>query len=384
MVRRVLPVLAAAVAVLCAGGSAATAAARPAVPAAASPGWRITKLLPNLVTGGLWAGGPRDAWLAGDACAQPATCGETDKTNVTIVVKHWDGTAWRSIAMPKAYVNTPLDQGAGPVAATSAKNVWVFADRGVESVDYTDALHRTGQGWAKPVRLNGFVEAAVAPSASQLWAFGLPNTGTQHGYYAHFTGRAWKTGGFPIQGSVAAALSDSNVWVGGQSATGALVIEHWNGHSWAAKTIVPAGSVSFSLAWVTGIAAVGPHQVWASVLIGSGKTPGSFLERWNGASWKRISLPWKGADITSPVASDGHGGAWVSLGMGTGAKQTMWFAHYTGGKWTKTAVPDKISPPPLSPTMIDQLTWIPGTRSLWATGDVDNASFPTAVYKYGP
>jgi hypothetical protein len=386
MVRRALPVLAAAVAVLCAGGGAAARPAKPAaVPAAASPGWRITKLLPNLVAGGLWAGGPRDAWLAGDACADPATCGESATTaNATVVVKHWDGTAWRSIAMPKAYVNTPQDAGVGPVAATSAKNAWVFAYRGIESIDHTDALHRTGTSWAKPVRLNGMIETAVAPSAGQMWAFGLPYTGKQHGYYAHFTGTAWKTGGFPVQGTAAAALADDDVWVGGQSASGALVIEHWNGHSWAAKTIVPAGSTSLVFAWITGIAAVGPHQVWASVTIGSGKNPTSFLERWNGTSWKRISLPWSGPDIGSPVASDGHGGVWVGLDIGTGAKPTTWFGHYANGKWTKTAVPDKVSPPPNSPTMIDQLTWIPGTRSLWATGEVDSLDVAAAVFKYGP
>ena len=236
MVRRVLPVLAAAITVLLAGGSTATASVRPAGPAAVSPGWRITKVLPNLVVGGLWAGGPRDAWLVGEACADPATCGETDTSNGTVVVRHWDGTAWRSVAVPKAYVNTPLDQGVGAVAATSAKNAWVFADRGTESVDYTDALHWTGSGWARPVRLNGMVEAAVAPSADQVWAFGSPNTGSQRGYYAHFTGTTWKTGGFPVEGTTAAALSNDDVWVGGQAASGALVIDHWNGHSWKAKT----------------------------------------------------------------------------------------------------------------------------------------------------
>ena len=144
-----LPVLAASIAVLFAGGSAATAAVRaasPAVsPAATSTGWRITKILPNLLVGGLWAGGPRDAWLAGDACAKPGGCGDGQPANATVVVRHWDGTAWRSVAAPRAYRNTPLDQGAGTVAATSAHNAWVFAYRGTEEVDHTDALHWTGK-----------------------------------------------------------------------------------------------------------------------------------------------------------------------------------------------------------------------------------------------
>lgn len=65
-----------------------------------------------------------------------------------MVVRHWDGKAWRAVTPPRAYINSPLDQGAGPVAATSASNAWIFAGRGTESVDYTDALHWTGKGWA--------------------------------------------------------------------------------------------------------------------------------------------------------------------------------------------------------------------------------------------
>lgn len=230
------------------------------------------------------------------------------------------------------------------------------------------------------------IEAAVAPSASQVWAFGVPSTPAHPGYFAHFDGKTWKTGGFPITGTAAAALSPSDVWAGGQAASGAIVVEHWNGHTWTATTLAKAGAAPPGLAWITGIAAVSPRQVWASVSIISGQAPLSYLEHWNGTSWTRVSLPFGGHPVIgTPVASDGLGGVWAGISIGTGSKLTQWFAHYADGKWTKTAMPGVSGslPPPLDETSPGQLAWIPGTRSLWATGDRD-VSDATSVLKYRP
>lgn len=120
------------------------------------PSRREQPRVADLTVGGLWAGGARDTWLAGDACADPATCGVSDTSNDTVVVRHWDGKAWRAVTPPRAYINSPLDQGAGPVAATSASNAWIFAGRGTESVDYTDALHWTGKGGRCPRTTSGW------------------------------------------------------------------------------------------------------------------------------------------------------------------------------------------------------------------------------------
>jgi hypothetical protein len=138
------------------GGVAGAAGAATVVDAtqqSGSPGWRITQVLANAAIGGLWAGGARDAWLAGDECADPVACGTGDTSNGTVVVRHWNGKAWRVVTPPKAFIDSPLDQGVGAVAATSASNAWVLAARGTVSVDYTDALHWTGKRWTAPVRL---------------------------------------------------------------------------------------------------------------------------------------------------------------------------------------------------------------------------------------
>jgi hypothetical protein len=119
----------------------------------ASPaGWRISQVLAGVTVGGLWAGGRQDAWLAGDECADPASCGNADTGNGTVVIRHWDGRAWRAVTPPRAYIDSPLDQGVAAVAATSGSNAWVLAARGTGTVAYTDALHLTGNGWAARTR----------------------------------------------------------------------------------------------------------------------------------------------------------------------------------------------------------------------------------------
>jgi hypothetical protein len=370
-----------AVLVACAHPAGSVPATRDAPLAAGTPGWRITQVLPNLTTGGLWAGGARDAWLAGDACADVATCGVSDTNDGTVVVRHWDGTAWRSVTLPKAYVNTLLDQGAGPVAATSASDVWIAAYRGKESVDWTDMLHWTGTRWAAPVRLPTMIQAAVAPSATELWAFGDPVTAGQAGYVAHFTGKTWIRGSFPLSGTAAAASSPADVWVGGNTATGEPGIGHWNGHQWQITPLPRLGishSTTLYLVNVTGIAIVRPDDVWADIsTIGSGSVQlGVFLFHWDGKAWARAAFPYLGTSI-APATSDGNGGLWLVLQAG--AHNKLWFCHYSAGRWTRTPLPSTSGEQP----DVFNLAWIPGTHSQWALGSVDSADIGTAILKYG-
>jgi hypothetical protein len=370
-----------AVLVGCANQAGRVPARQDALLAAGTPGWRITRVVPNLTVGGLWAGGARDAWLAGDACADLATCGVSDTSNGTVIVRHWDGTSWQPVKLPRAYVNTPLDQGAGPVAATSASNAWIAAYRGTESIDSTDMLHWTGKGWAAPVRVPTAIQAAIAPSATQLWAFGNGTKAGQAGYFAHFTGQTWVRGSFPLSGTAAAASSPADVWVGGSNANGEPGIEHWDGTQWRATPLPAFGlrrSETLFLADVSGIAIVKKDDVWADITtIGTGSVQtGMLLFHWNGKAWARAVFPYAGTTI-APVAPDGHGAVWLVLEAS--GSQEQWFCHFSAGRWTRTPAPRGSGEQPL----VDNLAWIPGTHSLWAAGGLDRADIGTAILKYG-
>jgi hypothetical protein len=354
-------------------------------PAASTPGWRITQLLANTAIGGISAVGARDAWIAGDACASS----QCDKSSV--VVRHWDGAAWRVVKAPKAVTAITTEQGVGAVAASSATNAWVFDGRGAESADYTTALHWTSKGWAAPVRLNTGIQAAVAPSASEAWAFGSPDTIGQIGYVAHYQNGTWTHGAFGINVTAVSARSASDIWAGGSTRSG-FAVGHWNGHGWQEKPLtgLPSGGTSpggFTLVDIVGIAELGPRDVWAVATAfphqGGSTAPGTFLEHWDGTRWKSVSFPYAagGIALTGP-ASDGHGGIWLAIAHNLGAAHSsFWFAHHSSGHWTKTAVPARSGQQPL----LDYLTWIPGTRSLWATGDLSRPSSDddAAILKYG-
>jgi hypothetical protein len=379
---RALPVAVAIALVAAPTAAAASPAAAP--PAASTPGWRIVRVLPNATVGGLSAVGPRDAWLAGDACASS----QCDRG--TVIVRHWDGTAWRAVTPPKAYIDSALDQGAGPVIATSASNAWVFAGRGTQSVEYTDALHWTGKGWAAPVRLNTAIEAAIAPSATQVWAFGAGTAVGQSGYVAHFNGRTWSHGSFPFTGTAVGATSASDVWAGGSfgfaSSGPQLGIEHWNGRAWRAAPLpslgLPTGGGPVSvIAFVVGVAALTPRDAWADIAVFGGiggNVPGTVVLHWNGRAWKRVAFPY-GGNASAPVVSDGHGGIWLAGFEGSGPASRQWFYHYAGGRWSRAAAPKEQGQQPL----VLSLSWIPGTRSLWAIG-LDSADDGSSILKYGP
>jgi hypothetical protein len=356
--------------------AAAAARATAAAPAASTPGWRITQLLANTVIGGISAVGARDAWIAGDACANS----QCDKASV--VVRHWDGTAWRVVTAPKAVTGITTEQGVGAVAASSATNAWVFDGRGAESVDYTTALHWTGQGWAAPVRLNAAIQAAVAPSASEAWAFGLPETTSQVGYVAHYTNGTWTHGSFPVSVTAVSALSPKDVWAGGATSSG-FAVAHWNGSKWRQLPLpICAGGTGTTFADFTGVTELGPRNVWAvlTVIGAGGMTPGTFLEHWDGSRWKDVHFPYAaGASATTGSAADGHGGIWLTIADNLGgARSSFWFAHYSNGHWTRTPEPRHSGQQPL----LDYLARIPGTRSLWATGDLTTSDSGVMV-KYG-
>jgi hypothetical protein len=377
LVRRAAIVTAVAAATAGASLAASATVTAPALPAV-SPKWRVTQTVANLMAGGLWAGGARDAWLAGDACADPATCGVSDTSNGTVVIRHWDGTKWRAVTPPKAYINSPLDQGTGPVVATSAGNAWIFAGRGTQSAGYTDALHWTGKGWAKPVRLNTAIQAAVAPSVTDVWAFGIPERYPQAGYVAHYNGKTWTHSTFPIAGQAAGSSSATDIWVGGVAGnmTSPLGMEHWDGRSWRATPLPALGTGPDGVNFIVGIADIGPRDAWADATT-FGARGISYLLHWNGRSWTRSTLPF-GAIAGSPVVPDGHGGLWLAVTIGTGRNLTYWFCHYSGGHWTKTPIPGSGAPAGL---MSIQIAWIPGTGSVWVTGHMLDG---TVILKYGP
>jgi hypothetical protein len=238
-------------------------------------------------------------------------------------------------------------------------------------------LRWTVNHWAPPTRLSAAIDAAVAPSASDVWAFGAPAGDARAGYIAHFNGKSWQHAAFPVQVQSASALSAGDIWAGGSASDGpdgSVVIEHWNGKAWRTTPVPGLGIPPTSWTGVL-VVAEAPGDVWAHVgVLGHGTQYGILLH-WNGKAWARVAFSC-GGRMVSAFAPDGQHGVWLAV---VGSSSRDWFCHGAQGHWAKTSIPERAGQQP----GIDQLAWIPGTRSLWATAGFD-ADVGEVILKYGP
>jgi hypothetical protein len=367
-----------------------TAGAAGASQAASTPGWRVTTTVPAGSTPpGLAATGLDDAWTAGTHCTD-AGCDRN-----TLLVRRWTGKKWETIAVPKTYVNSSTELSVGAVAARSASSAWVMNETGTEASSSTAVLHWTGKKWGPVTTLPALIDAAVAPSPKDAWAFGATPAVTP--YAAHYNGSKWSRVAFPVAGVSAASLSPAYIWVIGNPASTStssapFAIMLFNGKTWRSTPLPGLGLTATDTAIATGITAANPKNGWADGMIvsteGEAKPPlKPFLLHWNGTKWSVVKVPYTGLQATGAIANDNQGGVW----MGATAPATAsggvrgYILHYRDGKWTKVTAPAQ-------PGLLAQpyaLAWIRGTKSVWGiAGQLPPAptalEYRSVVLKYGP
>jgi hypothetical protein len=344
---------------------------------AATPGWRVTQVLPaSTEIYSTAATSATSAWAVGTSCGDPCA-GGTD-----LLTEHWTGSQWQAIAPPAGFSTSVGD---AVTAASSPSNAWVFANQGT-NVDRAIALHWNGSSWTGQSTFPAWsgVKASVVIGKRDAWAFAQiisPNSN----YVAHYNGTRWSKVAFPgkVIPQDASALSSRNIWAVGQGSS-TMGIVHWNGTSWTRvqlpKVSLPAGHRMNG----TGIVAITPDNVWADAFLsaGMGVAPGIVLLHWNGKAWSRVSVPYPTVQ-PGAITQDGRGGVWLTAYAPATFKPYLY--HDNGGHWQRVAVPAAAS----SSTQLSALSWIPGGTSVWAGG----ASFPdsnpngisqAAFLKYGP
>ncbi len=117
------------------------------------------------------------------------------------------------------------------------------------------------------------------------------------------------------------------------------VVEHWNGHRWAA---VPASELRGMTPGV--VTASSSKDAWLFGPFPKGRYAGAL--HWNGTKWTKRSVPtWliriNGSGTADIYPADfSPNNLWVfSLGGYIGEK-TAFAAHYQNGRWTKSYLPD--------------------------------------------
>lgn len=351
--------------------------------AATASGWRLTEVfgtgannIDALSPAGLAATSSDSAWAVFYGCNWPCS------NNATATVENWDGRTWAPVPAGDL-------QGVEPavVAASSAKDAWLFG--AFPGTKHPGALHWNGTSWSKPavpswvIRINGSGSYDVYPAdfgPRNLWLFSLGGyVGIKTAFAVHYLDGRWTKSYLPDVPDGAAAISSNNIWVVGQSFSGKgpYVLMHWNGHRWTTSDLPKQPVAGFP----PGLLAAGPHDLWLNWYPRKAGAAG-YLLHGTGTHWSKVTFP-DGA-TGSLAAPDGAGGVWLS-GFAAGSKRVQLFMHWSAGKWTTFSVPNGH----YIPGNVDQLALIPGTRSVWATGNVYGHGAGTTlnrgtIWQYNP
>lgn len=358
---------AAAVTILASGGQAGAAAPH--------PGWRIVATVGatshNERPEALTATGPKDAFSAW-------TCNSCSTFNRNLdFVLHWDGRRWRSIGLP---VPLTYPRFVTSVSASSASNLWAVTDQGRVGIwNGRRWTVKVPPAWVLRATREGDPDgqaAVLAPGNAWVFSGGAISEPT---LAAHFVRGAWRKAWLPVAPYAVSQVSSRDLWVLGDTrkslTTGkpVIAVAHWNGSAWHAlalpKVRVPSGGgTGYSLA------AVAPRDIWLAREVGNslGHTVSTALLHWTGR-WRVIKVPFSTYSFES-VSQDGHGGVWMLADRVLPSFHQDLY-HYGSGRWVRQVVPARAGVPVSATT----LTWIPGTRSLWAIGDLRNGSGSTGA-----
>jgi hypothetical protein len=252
------------------------------------------------------------------------------------------------------------------VAATASGAVWAVGEittRGTPSASATLIERFTAGKWHRqaspsPGGANGDSElsSVAALSASAAWAVGAygPAMGTGKALIERWNGKSWKvTAGATLSAkdqpslNGIAAVSASNAWIVGDvsnTSRTATFIEHWNGRSWKRVPSPNPGTAHFAV--LRSVSAFSASDLWASGTYQRGNERSfryvPFTLHWNGRKWREFLPPAFGtghffefADIDAAPA----GRAWAVGSTGLATFQPV-IEQFNGSVWRNVASPD--------------------------------------------
>jgi hypothetical protein len=361
-----------------------TAGVTAAAHAASSPGWRVSAVLQkpgfsDLLA--LTAAGPNDAWAFGNI---------SKSARPTAV--HWNGKSW-SISLLPGGSSRP-----DSASSTSPTNVWAAGSTcpGGSSPQSSYVSRWNGKKWTTSTFNRDFCNPALVTTGPKNgWLFGRSPNAVDAAQTLHFDGTNWRTVQLGKVGSVmsASASSAKDVWAFTIRRNLKTLAMHWDGRAWQSVPLPKFDLSKGKYLYPNTIYAVSPTQAWATGGVYDPATSQHYavLLHWNGKTWQRVAAP--GNEDLGELTSDGSGGVWAIGNPVNAAQNAYSFVHYTHGTWTSelatvNGIPNAVS----SSATIDvfNIALIPGTHSVWATGDVfyydQNNIFhqKTLIYKYGP
>jgi hypothetical protein len=237
----------------------------------------------------------RNANLSGVAAPGPGNAWAVGNDGHAALIEHWDGTAWTRVTVPDPNAGTIYGSRLTAISARTASDIWAIGTYAnpAPAPDSLYALHFDGTAWRQvamaqtgsQTNSNSPVPTSVvAVGPADVWMvgqqsnFSSPTTLTEH-----WNGSRWSIVASPFDhlsstsnsvafgtlNTVTARASD-DVWAGGYSFTftdgdpqgvyHALLL-HWNGTAWTQDNAPTTGTYNV----IQGISTTpGSHRIWAT------------------------------------------------------------------------------------------------------------------------
>lgn len=269
------------------------------------------------------ATGPADVWAVGNWWAA--------NNAGSLLVEHWDGSAWTIDDVP-----FPCSTGQLlGVGGLSGSDVWAVGT----CDNRTLVLHWDGSTWQRmPSPHPGWhslsqLASVSAISSSSVWAFGNYATAQKKGHrrtgYAgarrtlalHWNGATWKqitspnvtTGSNRLYASAAAGRGD--LWAAGgygNGGSGRLLAEHWNGRAWHVFP-VNTGLPIAKTQGLTSLAAAASDDLWAAGFRQDGQNLcySGLVAHWNGSTWSAVPTLNANTDQFAGIAAASPTAVWA-------------------------------------------------------------------------
>ena len=327
---------------------------------------------------GVSAVAPDDVWAVGRR-----TVSDVDHT----LVKHWDGTAWSVVPSPSPGIRPGARLEA--VDALSANNVWAVGTYVTVNHQLTTLVeHWNGTAWRQvpsPIlRGSNWLSSVSAVSATDIWAVGYRLTSFKRPVYTlamHWDGNSWSEVATPtprnaMRGFLGVdATGVASAWAVGFTTPfprSKPLAEHWNGHTWH-QVAVPLPR--YRVAELRGVSVVAPGNVWAVGRRDPDRTRHSFalVEHFIGRHWHSVSVPGLGSySSLSAVSGDAPDDVWAVGYAGPRDAPHSVLVHWDGRRWQ---VYGGIS---AGSVTLNAVT-TGGTTSTWAVGRRSTESRDVAV-----
>jgi hypothetical protein len=334
---------------------------------AASTGWQIafqahygTPSSSNVLLG-MAALNAADAWAVGGS--------EVGGSAGVPVAEQWNGKSWRASPLPSGLAGELI-----AVSAPGATDVWAASFLNGYVLHWNGTAWSVAKNWTQgPHPQNGEITGVTAFSPADVWVFGSSGAFAGIGTW-HLIGSTWhKVTGAAGAILLASALSPADMWaITGQNEP-QDTIAHYNGSTWRPVTSPALAGLQFH-----SVLALSDSDIWATALVAGkgGGTPA--LVHFDGTQWSAlpVTVP-KPVILLGAVASDGRGGLWIQ-GESSSSRRP-WLVHRTAaGAWSSQH-------PSAGNGQVEDLTLIPGSTSLWATGALQtSAGADTVIWGHGP